>query len=241
MNKRHSAWAVMLVLSFAIAPTSTAGLESATRAPQIFYLDPTRVDLAQVLAPPPAPDSPAGKADLESVLDAQRTRTPAQIAGAQADNLTSVFRFADVMGPAFTAAKLPFTTAFFGRISSDDITAIRIAKAHFNRPRPYISDPDVKPVVREPANASYPSGHATFAYVDGILLAYMVPEKAAAIFDRAQVFARNRVIAGVHYPSDVEAGRICAAVIDNVLLHDARFIADLATARAEVRHALGLN
>jgi acid phosphatase (class A) len=51
----------------------------------------------------------------------------------------------------------------------------------------------------------------------------MVPEKVAAIFDRAGVFAYNRVIAGVHYPSDVEAGRISGAVIDNVLLHDPRF------------------
>ena len=68
----------------------------------------------------------------------------------------------------------------------------------------------------------------------------MVPEKTAAIFDRAALFAHNRVVAGVHYPSDVEAGRISGAVIDNVLLHDPHFMADFATARTEVRHALGL-
>jgi acid phosphatase (class A) len=87
---------------------------------------------------------------------------------------------------------------------------------------------------------SYPSGHATFAYVDAIILADMLPEKAAAIFARADAYAHNRVIEGVHYPSDLEAGRISGSVIDNVFLHNERFIADYEKARVEVRHALGL-
>jgi acid phosphatase (class A) len=68
----------------------------------------------------------------------------------------------------------------------------------------------------------------------------MVPEKAAAIFARAAEYAHNRVIAGVHFPTDVEGGRIAASVIDNTLLHNPRFEADFAQAKAEVRAALGL-
>jgi acid phosphatase (class A) len=88
---------------------------------------------------------------------------------------------------------------------------------------------------------SYPSNHSTFAYEAGILLAVMVPEKAAAIFERAADFAHNRVIAGVHFPADIEAGRISASVIDNALLHNAHFLADFERAKSEVRAALGLN
>jgi len=77
-------------------------------------------------------------------------------------------------------------------------------------------------------------------HIDAIILAYMVPEKASAIFDRAARFAHDRVVAGVHYPTDIEAGRISGSVIDNVLLHDPHFMADFATARTEVRRALGL-
>ena len=40
-------------------------------------------------------------------------------------------------------------------------------------------------------------------------------------------------LAGLHYPSDVEAGRISGSVINNVLLHDAAFMADFARAKAE--------
>lgn len=204
-----------------------------------YYLNPAQVDATEILAPPPL-DSPAGKADLQAVLDAQRDRTPAEVAAVKADAQLSVFRFADVMGPGFTAANLPFATGFFGRTIYDDENAIGAAKKHFKRPRPFVIDRDVKPVVDGAPYESYPSGHATFAYATAILLAAMVPEKAAAIFHRADGFAENRVIGGVHYPSDLEAGNICAAVIDNVMLHNPRFESDFARATVEVRHALGL-
>jgi acid phosphatase (class A) len=232
--------APILVLAVLALGIAAFAFEQGT-SPRVYYLDPSRVDLVHILAPPPAPDSTAGKADLQAVLDAQRMRTPAEVADAQADVQLSVLRFADVMGSGFTPANLRFTAAFFERIATDDRQAILAAKAYFNRPRPFVADPEVKPVVHEPANASYPSGHAAFAYVDAIILAYMVPEKAAAIFDRAARFAHNRVVAGVHYPSDVEAGRICGSVVDNVLLHDPHFMADFATARIEVRRAVGLH
>jgi acid phosphatase (class A) len=179
---------------------------------------------------------------VQAVLDAQRDRTPAEVESAQADSQLSVFRFADVMGPRFKPENLPFAAKFFARVVADEDHAIDPAKEHFNRPRPYVADHDVKPVLGTMnGNASYPSGHATFAYAAAILLAEMAPEKAAAIFDRADRFAENRVIAGVHYPTDIEAGRVSGSVIDNVLLHEPRFETDFARATAEVRHALGLS
>jgi acid phosphatase (class A) len=241
MTKKVSALTFVLVLALTAGTSICPAFERTAAPARFFYLDPSRIDLEHLLAPPPSSDSPAGKADLQAVLDAQRTRTAALAASAQADVQLSVFRFSDVMGPTFQPANLPFTAGFFDRVASDDFVVIKGAKAYFNRPRPFAADPgEVKPIVNEPANASYPSGHSAFAYVNGILLAYMVPEKASAIFDRAGLYAHNRVVAGVHYPSDVEAGRICASVIDNVLLHDAHFMTDFAKARAEVRHALGL-
>jgi acid phosphatase (class A) len=68
----------------------------------------------------------------------------------------------------------------------------------------------------------------------------MVPENAVAIFARGAEYAHNRVVAGVHFPTDVEAGRISASVIDNTLLHNPHFEADFAQAKTEVRAALGL-
>jgi acid phosphatase (class A) len=227
---------LVFVLGIALLPISIGTVV----AEQDYYISVSSVDLVHILAPPPAPDSAAGKADLKAVLEAQRSWTPAIVASAQADEQLSVFRFAEVIGPGFKPENLPFTTKFFERISSDQAQAVRAAKAYFHRPRPFVVDAEIKPAERLSANASYPSGHATFAYVGAIILADMLPEKAAAIFERAEVYAHNRVIEGVHYPSDLEAGRISGSVIDNVLLHDAHFMADYEKARVEVRRALGL-
>lgn len=68
----------------------------------------------------------------------------------------------------------------------------------------------------------------------------MVPEKHDALLHRADEYARNRVICGVHYQSDVEASRQVALLLFGNLLGNARFRAELLSAKAEARIALGL-
>jgi len=227
------------LLNALLAITFSTACVSMTDAARARYLAPAQIDLVHILAPPPAPQSPEAKAELEAVLAVQQTRTDAEVKRAQADDELSVFRYADVMGAGFTAENLPFTSAFFKDVAADDGQVVNPARAQFNRPRPMAVDKRVEPVVN--ANGgSYPSGTAAFAYASGILLANMVPEQAAAIYARAADWGHNRVVAGVHYPGDVEAGRIAGSMIDNLLLHDAAFMADFAKAKAEVRHAIGL-
>ena len=47
-------------------------------------------------------------------------------------------------------------------------------------------------------------------------------------------------MAGVHFPSDIEAGRISATAMVAVMMQNAAFKSDFATAKAELRTALGL-
>ena len=216
-------------------------ISTAAQAADAFYLNLAEVDLIHVLAPPPTVDSPAEKADLQAVLAAVQSRTDAEIKHAQADDQRIVFRFADVMGSNFRPENLPFAAQFFRHVYEDGNAATVAAKAYFKRQRPFVVDPDIKIIVVQAPDFSYPSNHSTFAYEAGILLAAMVPEKAAAIFERAADYAHNRVIAGVHFPTDVEAGRISGSVIDNALLHNAHFLTDFERAKSEVRAALGLN
>lgn len=87
---------------------------------------------------------------------------------------------------------------------------------------------------------SYPSGHASFGALMAIELSGMVPEKRAELFARGWDIGWSRILGGVHYPSDLEAGRMLAEVIANELTQSPRFRADFATARAELRAAIGL-
>jgi acid phosphatase (class A) len=220
---------------------ATLAISSAAEAEDGYYLNPAEVDLIHVLAPPPAVGSPEGKADLQAVLAAVNSRTDAVIKQVQADDQRIVFRFADVMGPNFRTESVPFATQFFQHVYADGNAATLAAKAYFKRQRPFVVDPDIKIIVVQAPDFSYPSNHSTFAYEAGILLAAMVPGKAAAIFQRSADYAHNRVIAGVHFPTDVEAGRISGSVIDNTLLHEPHFVTDFERAKSEVRAALGLN
>jgi acid phosphatase (class A) len=73
-----------------------------------------------------------------------------------------------------------------------------------------------------------------------ILLANMVPEKREALFARGWEYGRNRVVGGVHYPSDVEAGRIEATVLVSAMMQNPAFKTDFAASRAELRQVIGL-
>ena len=119
----------------------------------------------------------------------------------------------------------------FAHVNNDTEILIDIAKAHFLRQRP----PGAKQT-----HFSYPSGHAAFAACTAILLSEMVPEKRGELFARSAIFAESRIIAGVHYPSDVEAGWISGTVVAQSLLMQPKFQADFKVAKAEVRSALGL-
>ena len=205
-----------------------------------YYVSPAEVDLDDILPPPPAPGSPQQAADMQAVMDAQNARSAKDVEQALADFKKSIFRFKDVLGPNFKPATLPYTNAFFRRILGDDETIVSDAKDFFARPRPFITNVNVNPVMLRPGGGGYPSGHSTFAYVAAVILSMMVPEKRDAIFARADQFEQMRVVSGEHYPTDVTAGRIAGAVIANALVHSPKFMADFATSKAEVRKALSL-
>lgn len=202
---------------------------------------PAIVELSNLLPPPPVAGSMAAKHDMDVVMAVQRTRTAADMAAAKADTERSVFRFADVLGPALNASNLPKTSAFFARMTDLDKTEVKEAKKYWLRPRPAVVSSLVHPLAREkPNDWSYPSGHSTFGYTTAVLLATMVPEKRAQIFARADTYAEHRIVMGAHFPTDVEAGRIAGTVIAAQLLQDPLWQTDFVAARNELRKALAL-
>jgi subtilase-type serine protease len=60
-------------------------------------------------------------------------------------------------------------------------------------------------------NPSFPSGHTTYGYTDGILLAMLVPQEYQSMLYRASAYGNSRIVLGVHYPLDIIAGRALAS------------------------------
>ncbi len=210
-------------------------------AKDTFYIVPSQVSLSLIMPPPPPNGSQAQKDDLKAVQDAQKNRTEAQVKAALADNVLTIFDFvSNVLGPDFRKEKLPVAAGFFEKVFRDQIEACLEIKDHYNRKRPFVIDPGIKPIYDQKPNPSYPSGHSTTGYVYATILSMMMPEKAQVIFERAAVYGRNRVIAGVHFPTDVEAGKTSAAAIANALVQQPLFMRDFERAKKEVRQAIGL-
>lgn len=140
----------------------------------------------------------------------------------------AAFPFArDIFGPTFTVDRHPLTAALFRRVYQDFEQSLMPAKAFYGRQRPYEADRRVKPLLPPPEGDSYPSGHAMDSYLTAILLAQMVPEKRSALFERAASNAQSRVIAGVHYPSDLEGGKLAATALAARLLANPQLQANL--------------
>lgn len=198
------------------------------------------IDLTQILPPPPADDSAETKRELAEVLTLQVTRTPKMEARAKADAEENIWRFADVMGPKFTPEALPKFAAFFDRVVATEGAVVDPAKDFWKRPRPHQLSDLVKPAVKMSSSGSWPSGHATVGTLMGIVLSNMVPEKRTEIMTRAAEFAHNRVVGGIHFPSDVEMGKISGSVIAAIIMRQDDFQAEFTEAKAELRGDLGM-
>jgi membrane-associated phospholipid phosphatase len=101
-------------------------------------------------------------------------------------------------------------------------------KRKYQRARPSQLSPALMPPIAVPGHASYPSGHATQAYLLSLLLGTVMPSVVTTtlnptttaltgtpkdtLLDRlAERVARNREVLGVHYPSDSAAGNSLAS------------------------------
>ena len=200
-----------------------------------YYLPTLRPDYAAAMGPPPAAGTNEARRDAEAVRLAEKTRTAAEVKQAQSDDAQEdIFLYATVLGPTFDAAAFPMMAALSAHLRNDVGVTSPPLKALFHRSRPFLAD-QLHPVCEQKTEGSYPSGHASIGYLTGFVLAQMIPEKAPSILARAGAYAHNRVVCGVHFPSDVEASRTLALVMLGELSTSTRFQQDVRAAEAELQ------
>ena len=228
-----------IVLAVALALAGPACAQTATPAMRPAVSGPPIIDATALLGPPPSPDSPRQAADRLAMHPAV---SPERLAQARADQpWTPWVAMHPVFGDAFTEARLPRTVKVFQDVLNGLGPPLGASKNAYNRHRPFIADPSVEqcdvPDAILTASGSYPSGHSGGGWAWALVLAELVPSRAAAILQRGRDFGDSRVICGFHYPSDIEAGRMVAAAVIARLHGDASFRRDLEAARAELARA----
>jgi acid phosphatase (class A) len=205
------------------------------------YLTAQDLDLVTILPPPVANGGDADREQQAVVLAAQRAASPERIEQAKRDVDESLdTMFGAVLGKPLPAASLPATTRLFERIGETEEVVVAPTKKAFQRLRPYLSNQEIKPLVRPSVSGSYPSGHTTHVNVAAIVLSSIVPEKREAIWARVRDYAWSRVIGGMHYPNDLDGGGRAGTAIAVALQGRPEFKADFAAARRELRQYLGL-
>lgn len=93
------------------------------------------------------------------------------------------------------------TTAIY-----DAMVAAWDAKYAYNRMRPSQVDGSIAVMGDLPSSPSYPSERAVVAGAASAVLGYLIPDEAEQYAAQAEAAGQSQLMAGTHYPSDVEAG-----------------------------------
>lgn len=185
----------------------------------------------------PAVGSKEYQKEIASIRATQAKLTEADKAQILAeDHIAPGMIVTPVLGSGITEATHPALFALLKHTASDAWRIADDAQEFWGRKRPWIADSHVMLLVSRIDRPSYPSGHSTTNHVWAHVLSELYPAQRKALFARAYEIGMHRVAAGVHHPSDVEAGKRFATTIYARMKSNPQFQQELAAARAELTH-----
>ena len=153
------------------------------------------------------------------------------------DNICRIF--GETLGITLSEANTPaiYKMLVTGLLTTDQ--AGKMPKNHYMRTRPYVfyDEPTIYPGDEAwlRTNGSYPSGHTILGWSAALLLTEVAPDRSDVILARGFEYGQSRVIAGYHWQSDVDAGRLVASAAVARLHADKRFLKLMKKARKEYR------
>lgn len=206
------------------------------------YLAASALDTSKVLAPAPQPGEPRYEADRKIFLASRALKdTPRwTLAQGDVDEKKILADFACALGFTPTAETTPRLVALLMKIRYDVREAVNKPKDLYKRQRPYLIDQGDICVAKTDdlaASPDYPSGHTTWGWTVGLILAEADPQHATAILVRGRSYGESRVVCGVHNASAIEAGRTNASALVAALHGAKAFRDDLDAIRAEIATA----
>jgi acid phosphatase (class A) len=203
------------------------------------YLAKGTYDARQAVPPPPALGSPVDQQDRATFLATRQMKDSPRWSLAQQDAREAriLESYSCALGFTPTRRTTPKLAAMLRRVAGDVRPAISAPKKLYKRRRPYQVDRGA--ICARSGwilglTSDYPSGHTTWGWTVGLILAKAQPDRADAFLNRAQAYGDSRVVCGAHNASSVEAGRLNAQALVQALEASPGFQSDLAAVRAEL-------
>ncbi len=199
---------------------------------------------------PPPPDTASAAFEYDQAQyhwgkTQRQDSTRLAISVSDADwNITYICRvFSEPFGITLSKEATPaiYQLLYVALISTDQVG--KLPKDFYHRTRPYVyyGEPTIYPNDEEELryNGSYPSGHTIEGWSAALLLTELNPDRADTILARGYMYGESRVIAGYHWQSDVDAGRLAASAAIARLHADKRFQRLMKKAQREYRRLAG--
>jgi acid phosphatase (class A) len=198
----------ILLISFSLWACHTKPVAPEATQVQSAYLE--RDLSSEVLSQVPAfpkPGSPEQKKDEKELLQWQKKRSAKDCERAQSEVVVTLQSLYGQPYGFLDEKQVDTLKPFFEKIRSEFGNYVGMTKKAYSRQRPYLYVKNLKPCLPQETSFAYPSGHATIAVFYGQILSDLFPDKAEQIQKRADGIALDRVIGGVHHPTDIEAGK----------------------------------
>jgi acid phosphatase (class A) len=188
------------------------------------------------IPPPPSEGDAVDLSDLDYVLAIQSCATQEEIEHVKLTAALNPFAiFGEVLGADFVVANYPLTDELLTKISATAEHVKDELKAHYARKRPidaHEKDGVVSYDGRD-SKFSYPSGHSLRGWLWALVLSELDPKKKNQLIHCGARVGSDRVVAGVHYQSDIMASRALGRLIFNKLKSDPSFVEELAVVKAK--------
>ena len=241
---------IVLTVAFVFSAVATVFAAGDEKNGHAYFTKAELPDMTKILPPFPPFESARFVADQSQHLWGKLMRQDEERAAqAQRDAVYSMQTIIDEFGPLFgleiTKEGTPEIYSVLQDVCASCDSIYSGAKAQFNRQRPYAyyNEGTLVPEKEEKHRyeGSYPSGHTVLGWASALLLSDInqSAEAMEKLLARGYEFGQSRVIAGYHWQSDVDAGRMAGTVLYQLIRSHERFIEQLAKARAEFKEKTG--
>lgn len=235
-----------------VAAAAALGLLGAKEAPKPAaapavvpvtpYLTPEDLDTYKILPPAPVAGTTRYEADRTVFLQTRKLEGTARWDMAKGDdNSFGIIKgMSCALGAELTEQNAPKTYQMFRRVGRDASLTTNRPKDVYQRKRPYLIDEGNICINKSDALAKspdYPSGHNTWGWTVGLLLAEIAPDRATSIMARARAFGESRLVCGVHNMSAVHMGWANGSMMVAALHGKPEFLKDLDAVKKEVAAA----